>query len=496
MRITTELGKATTFDEFQEALGAGTRIVPLTVSLTADLDTPLSLFLKVKRQDEVGFLLESVERGESTGRYSFLGIANRDEILRPPLDTDPLEWLKEKLPLDESQGSTSIPTFWGGAVGHLGWEAVRALEKAIGPRPEKFGKPDDCQHAFLLCHRCLIFDHVAQTIIAVAVVEVPDDTNDADVRQLYNEGIVTLRELRDRATGVVQLPRLKKPSDFTTDEQFLTSKDEFIEQVEKTKRYIHSGEILQLVLSLRVKRKTWVDSIAIYRALRMLNPSPYTFLLDFGDYQLVGSSPEMLVELSGRRAAVCPIAGTRKRTGDLLVDREAEADMLQDPKEKAEHLMLVDTGRSDLGRVCDYGTIEVPRYSEVEYYSHVMHMVSRVEGQLSSDKDAYDLVRSTFPAGTVSGAPKIRAIQLIDELESVSRDFYAGAVGYFGSWGNLDTCITIRTLMLKDGEVTFQAGAGIVADSEPNTEWEESLNKLAALRLAVDVAETSLGEQQ
>lgn len=488
-----ELGKVTTFEQFQQARLQGSNIVPLTVQMAADLDTPLSLFLKVKKSDEVGFLLESVERGESTGRYSFLGIAERDELLLPPDGVNPLEWLKSKLPLETIELPSTIPSFWGGAVGHLGWEAVRCLEPAVGPRPEKFGDFEVCQHAFLHCHRCLIFDHVAQVIIGVVVLNVPSEASAEEVRSLYEEGVESLQDLRSRAKGTVSLPRLEKPHDFKAEETFLTERDTFLEQVEKTKEYIRAGDIFQLVLSQRVKRKTWVDSVAIYRALRMLNPSPYTFLLDFGDYQLVGSSPEMLVQLSGRRAVACPIAGTRKRTGELSVDRAAEADMLSDPKEKAEHLMLVDLGRNDLGQVCEYGSVHVPRYAEVEYYSHVMHMVSRVEGKLLAGKDAYDLVKAAFPAGTVSGAPKIRAIQLIDQLENVPRDFYAGAVGYFGSWGNLDTCIAIRTLMLKDGWVTFQAGAGIVADSDPASEWEETLNKLAALRQAVDVAESGLG---
>lgn len=493
MVTTKELGIATTFEEFQEARRQGSGTVPLTVKLTADLDTPLSLFLKVKKPDEVGFLLESVERGESTGRYSFLGVADKNELLLPPVDQNPLEWLKQKLPQESIELPSSIPSFWGGAVGHLGWEAVRALEPAVGPRPEKFGPYEMQQHAFLHCHRCLIFDHVAQMITAVAVVNVPADASADEVERLYREGTESLAELRSRAQRPVALAHQEKPAGFESEEQFLTDRETFMAQVGKTKESIRAGDIFQLVLSQRVKRKTWVDSVAIYRALRMLNPSPYTFLLDFGDYQLVGSSPEMLVQLSGRRAVTCPIAGTRKRTGELLEDREAEKDMLSDPKEKAEHLMLVDLGRNDLGQVCEYGSVHVPRYAEVEHYSHVMHMVSRVEGKLQTGKDSYDLVKAAFPAGTVSGAPKIRAIQLIDELENVPRDFYAGAVGYFGSWGNLDTCIAIRTLMLKDGWVTFQAGAGIVADSDPASEWDETINKLAALRQAVDVAEAGLG---
>jgi len=468
-------------------------VVPLTVQLAADLDTPLSLFLKVKKPEEVGFLLESVERGESTGRYSFLGIANSDEILTPPLHVNPLEWLKNELPLDTMELPTALPSFWGGAVGHLGWEAVRALEPAVGERPSKFGECDEPQHAFLLCNRCLIFDHVAQMITGVVVVNLPADADQATIRELYDQGVETLTELKNRSTGSITLQDSEKPSDFEPEEKFLTDRETFMNRVDQTKEYIRAGDIFQLVLSQRVKRKTWVDSVSIYRALRMLNPSPYTFLLDFGDYQLVGSSPEMLVQLSGRRAVTCPIAGTRKRVGELQADRAAEQDMLSDEKEKAEHLMLVDLGRNDLGQVCEYGSVHVPRYSEVEYYSHVMHMVSRVEGYLKPEHDAYDLVRAAFPAGTVSGAPKIRAIQLIDELEDVPRDFYAGAVGYFGSWGNLDTCIAIRTLMLKDGWVTFQAGAGIVADSDPASEWDETLNKLAALRQAVDMAESGLG---
>lgn len=487
------LGKVTTFDQFQEARKKGSNIVPLTVQLAADLDTPLSLFLKVKKTDEVGFLLESVERGESTGRYSFLGIAKPDELLRPPPDVNPLQWLKETLPREVMELPSALPSFWGGAVGHLGWEAIRTLEPAVGPRPEKYGDYDVPQHAFLHCHRCLIFDHVAQMITGVVVINIPAKASDSEIKELYESGVHDLKDLHSRARSVAQVPKPDKPDGFESEEEFLTQRETFMSQVEKTKEHIRAGDIFQLVLSQKVRRKTWVDSVAIYRSLRMLNPSPYTFLLDFGDYQLVGSSPEMLVQLSGRRAVACPIAGTRKRTGELAEDREAEQDMLNDPKEKAEHLMLVDLGRNDLGQVCEYGSVHVPRYAEVEHYSHVMHMVSRVEGKLRPENDAYDLVKAAFPAGTVSGAPKIRALQLIDELEDVPRDFYAGAVGYFGSWGNLDTCIAIRTLMLKDGWITFQAGAGIVADSDPASEWDETINKLAALRQAVDMAESGLG---
>lgn len=494
MATSITLGRVTSQEEFQKARQGGSSVLPLTVKLSADLDTPLSLFLKVKRSGELGFLLESVEKGESTGRYSFLGFADKSELLVPPTDADPLEWLMKALPLESTDGPVDLPRFWGGAVGHLGWEAVRSMEPAVGPRPAKFPEIGDTpQHAFLLCRRCLIFDHVAQMITGVEVVNLDPEATEQEASEAYEAGLKRLEELQERARGPVQTPAPVRPDGFSAEEKFLTPRETFMEQVDKAKDYIRKGDIFQLVLSQRVQRKTWVDSVGIYRALRMLNPSPYTFLLDFADYQLVGSSPEMLVQLTGRRAVVCPIAGTRKRTGDHQEDYEAAQDMLDDPKEKAEHLMLVDLGRNDLGRVCDYGTVHVPRYAEVEYYSHVMHMVSRVEGRLKEDKDAFDLVRASFPAGTVSGAPKIRAVQLIDELETEPRDFYAGAVGYFGSWGTVDTCIAIRTLMLKDGWVTMQAGAGIVADSDPASEWEETLNKLAAARQAVDMAEQTFG---
>lgn len=493
MATSIALGQVTPFSEFQTARQGGARVIPLKIQLSADLDTPLSLFLKVKKAGELGFLLESVEKGESTGRYSFLGFADQSERLIPPAGVEPLEWLATVLPMESVDAPGDLPRFWGGAVGHLGWEAVRSMEPAVGPRPEKFPASESPEHAFLKCRRCLIFDHVAQMITGVVVVNVKDETDEKEARALYDEGLVELQLLQERARSAVSHPSTPKPKDFEAEEHFLTPREAFMAKVDKTKEYIRSGDIFQLVLSQQVRRKTWVDAVAIYRALRMLNPSPYTFLLDFVDYQLVGSSPEMLVQLNGTRAVVCPIAGTRKRTGFDSVDREAEADMLADPKERAEHLMLVDLGRNDLGRVCEYGSVEVPRYGEVEYYSHVMHMVSRVEGKLRSDRSPFDLVRSAFPAGTVSGAPKIRAVQLIDELEDHPRGFYAGAVGYFGSWGSLDTCISIRTLMLKDGWATLQAGAGIVADSDPAKEWDETINKLAAIRQAIDMAEQSFG---
>lgn len=495
MATSIALGQVTPLADFQAARARGSRVIPLTVQLSADLDTPLSLFLKVKKPGELGFLLESVEKGESTGRYSFLGFADPSEKLIPPPDADPLEWLAGVLPMETVEAPGDLPRFWGGAVGHLGWEAIRSIEPAVGPRPDKFPPIDEPQHAFLKCKRCLIFDHVAQVITGVVVTIVPDGTDEAGAEELYQQAVERLARLQERAASSISLPSTVRPEGFEGEENFLTPRESFMEKVEKTKEYIRAGDIFQLVLSQQVRRKTWVDAVAIYRALRMLNPSPYTFLLDFADYQMVGSSPEMLVGLTGQRAVVCPIAGTRVRTGVEAVDREAEEDMLADPKERAEHLMLVDLGRNDLGRVCEYGSVEVPRYSEVEYYSHVMHMVSRVEGRLRKDKTAFDLVRSAFPAGTVSGAPKIRAIQLIDELEDHPRGFYAGAVGYFGNWGSLDTCISIRTLMLKDGWAVMQAGAGIVADSDPAKEWDETMNKLAGIRQAVDMAEQSFGGQ-
>lgn len=497
MATSIDLGLVTTLADFQAAQARGSRVIPLTVQLSADLDTPLSLFLKVKRPGELGFLLESVERGESTGRYSFLGFADPSERLVPPPGADPLSWLAQILPIESMEAPTDLPRFWGGAVGHLGWEAIRTIEPAVGPRPSKFPEESEPQHAFLKCKRCLIFDHVAQIITGVVVVVLPQDPapSEAAIVEAYQQGIARLRDLQERAHSPIRLPETPRPEAFQPEEVFLTPKETFMQKVDTVKEHIRRGDIFQLVLSQQVRRKTWVDAVAIYRALRMLNPSPYTFLLDFADYQLVGSSPEMLVQLTGQRAVVCPIAGTRKRTGIEAQDREAEADMVSDPKEQAEHLMLVDLGRNDLGRVCEYGSVHVPRYAEVEHYSHVMHMVSRVEGQLRHDQTPFDLVRSAFPAGTVSGAPKIRAVQLIDELEDQPRGFYAGAVGYFGNWGSLDTCIAIRTLLLKDGWAVLQAGAGIVADSDPEREWEETMNKLAGIRQAVDMAEQSFGGQ-
>lgn len=489
------LGKTTSFSEFEAARRQGARVIPLSVRTSADLDTPVSLYLKVKKSSEMGFLLESVERGESTGRYSFLGFASSSERLIPPAGVDPIEWLSKAVTFEPVEANEELPRFWGGVVGHLGWEAIRSIEPAVGPRPQKFEDIKEPQHAFLKCRRCMIFDHVAQIITAVVVVTLPAEVSEAAVRELYDEGLKELKQLEMRAKASVVVQPLERPTDFEPEETFITPRDTFIKKVQKAKEYIYRGDIFQLVLSQQVQRKTWVDAIAIYRALRMLNPSPYTFILDFIDYQLVGSSPEMLVQLNGDEASLCPIAGTRKRTGDAKEDRQAEQDMLCDPKEQAEHLMLVDLGRNDLGKVCEYGSVTVSRYSEVEQYSHVMHMVSRVEGKLRANKTVFDLVRSTFPAGTVSGAPKIRAIQLIDELEDKPRGFYAGAVGYFGSWGSLDTCIAIRTLQLKDGLVTLQAGAGIVADSDPDREWEETLNKLAGIQLAVTLAEQCFGGQ-
>jgi len=487
-------------------MAARGRLVPVYRELPADFETPVSVYLKLRRQGP-SFLLESVEKAEQAGRYSFLGFNPRRQIVvrgrkatildngRPETrqladGEDPLHVVASEMERYQPvapvhQEARDWPYFFGGAVGYLGYDLVRFFERLPTTAYNELNLPE--LH-LLVTDTLLVFDHVRHRLLAFANAHVPPDSN---LDAVYDEAMARLDEIEAQVRA--PLPPLPTPPGRPGGEpRSNMTRQQFEAAVRKAREYIAAGDIFQVVLSQRLTRPTQAEPFNIYRALRRLNPSPYMFFLDLGGdppLYLIGSSPEVLVRLQGRTAEVRPIAGTRPRGRDGDEDRALEAELLADPKERAEHVMLVDLGRNDLGRVCEFGTIQVPDLFTVERYSHVIHLVSRVTGQLRAGLNAYDLLRATFPAGTVSGAPKVRAMEIIEELEGLRRGPYAGAVGYFGFNGNMDTCITIRTILMRGDIAYLQAGAGIVADSDPTREWEETLHKAGALGAAIAMAE-------
>ena len=495
-------------EQFHRSATQG-KLVPVYRELSADLETPVSVYLKL-RGTGPSFLLESVERAEQIGRYSFLGFNPRRQIITQGrtvtlIDNgttttrdltegeDPLDVVKAELATYQPvapahQLTKGLPRFFGGAVGYLGYDLVRFMERLPGADRDELNLPD--MH-LLITDTLVVFDHVQHRLLLFANAPVPDGT---DLDAAYDEAIGRLDALE--AQLQIPLPRtIIAPGKSAA--ALTSSMDEttYAEAVKAAKAYIRAGDIFQVVLAQRMARPTKAEPFSIYRTLRRINPSPYMFFLDLGGDPhtcLVGSSPEVLVRLQDRTAAVRPIAGTRRRGSTPAEDRALEAELLADPKERAEHVMLVDLGRNDLGRVCEYNTINVTELLVTEIYSHVIHIVSHVEGRLREGLDAFDLLRATFPAGTVSGAPKVRAMEIIDELEGLRRGPYAGAVGYFGFNGNMDTCITIRTIVMQGDTAYLQAGAGIVADSDPIREYHETQHKAAALSVAIDMAEEGM----
>jgi len=481
-------------------------LVPLGLELPADIETPVSVYLKL-RGEGPSFLLESVEKAEQVGRYSFLGFHPRLQVLARGRQVtikrngaeeqrelasgeDPLHVVAAELshfqpvaPIHEV--TPQAPPLLGGAVGYLGYDLVRFFERLPETARNDLDAPD--LH-MVVPDTVVAFDHVRQRMIVLAYAQVEEEV-DLDVA--YDDAAVRLERIAQAVRG--DMPALPEPPGKKGGElESNMTQDRFEAAVRRAKEHITAGDIFQVVLSQRLCRRTEADPLSIYRALRRINPSPYMFFLDMGGKPrtcLIGSSPEVLVRLQGRVAEVRPIAGTRPRGKDAEQDADLEAELLADPKERAEHVMLVDLGRNDLGRVCNYGTVSVPELFTIERYSHVMHIVSRVLGNLREGLDGHDLIRATFPAGTVSGAPKVRAMEIIEELEGVRRGPYAGAVGYLAFNGNVDTCITIRTILMQDGLAYLQAGAGIVADSDPTREWEETLHKARALGAAIEMAE-------
>jgi anthranilate synthase component 1 len=477
------------------ALSQQGNLLPVWRELPADLETPVSVYLKLRGAGP-SVLLESVERGEQLGRYSFLVVdpaavltirdgraflQRGDETSELAGDGDPLQAAQHLLSSYRPVPVEGLAGFTGGLVGYLGYELVRFFERVPLASGAGLGAPDA---VLLLVDTALIFDHVTHRLQVVANAHL-----DGDAAAAYEDAI-------DRIEGIVA--RLRQPlanppaQAFEVDQAWSSNvgQADFEAAVRQAKGLITAGDIFQVVLSQRISRRTPVDPFSVYRALRMLNPSPYMFYLELPEgLRLVGSSPEMLVRLEGRRAETRPIAGTRRRGADPKEDAVLADELLADPKERAEHVMLVDLGRNDLGRVCRYGTVHVPEMMAVERYSHVMHIVSGVEGELRPELGAFDLLRAAFPAGTVSGAPKVRAMEIIADLEPDRRGPYAGAVGHFGYSGDMDTCITIRTIVMQAGTAHVQAGAGIVADSDPTREYQETLHKARALAEAVRLAE-------
>ncbi|SDS50358.1 anthranilate synthase component I [Opitutus sp. GAS368] len=461
-------------------------VIPVRADLLADLETPVSAYAKL-RGTGPAFLLESVEGGENVSRYSFIGCNPRKIFRAQPGDADPLAALQAELAQYQPVAVPGLPPFTGGAVGYLGYEFIHSVEKTVPlAARDELGVP---MMWFMLCDSVLAFDRAHQTMRLIVNAHTGTDAGaayDAACAELQRmqaalarPGALASSTLGD--TGPVQVPA----GNFT--------KAAFEKMVDDSKEFIRAGDIFQIVLSQRFSREFRQSPLDLYRALRTVNPSPYMFLLETGDFALVGASPEVHVRLTGRKVEIRPIAGTRPRGKTTPEDLAFERDLLADEKELAEHLMLVDLARNDIGRVCSYGTIQVPEFKTIERYSHVMHIVSQVEGQLAPERSAFDLMRATFPAGTVSGAPKIRAMQLISQMEGTQRGSYAGALGYFSYDGNLDSCITLRTALVKDGRVHIQAGAGIVADSVPAAEYQETINKASALFKAIILADKLSG---
>jgi anthranilate synthase component I len=507
---TAELRIEPGLDEARELAARG-NVVPLRATFVDDCETPVSAFLKLRAGEPEGapcFLLESAEQGQ-VGRYSFVGIRPRsllrwsDGVLTEsgvPADgdsgsgdgasggegvareaADPYAAVAERLAGYRLAPVEDLPPFAGGAVGFFGYDLVRTVEPLGEPNPDPLGMPD---MALMITDVLLVFDHLRHrlTILSCAFAD-EEGGIDAAYRRAA-EAIASVRSRLREAVPLPERPALAEPPRFASNME----REEFEAAVERIVEYVHAGDAFQVVPSQRFSAPCPVEAFSIYRGLRAVNPSPYMYFLEFGDFQIAGASPEPLVKVQGRRVEARPIAGTYPRGGDEEEDRRLAERLVNDPKERAEHVMLVDLGRNDLGRVCEYGSVGVDELMVVETYSHVLHIVSQVSGTLREGVGAMDVLRSALPAGTLSGAPKVRAMQIIDELEPLKRGSYGGAIGYLSWSGDLDTAIHIRTVVVKDGEVHVQAGGGTVADAKPANEYNESVNKAKAVFRAVELA--------
>ncbi len=472
-------------------------VVPVYREILADLDTPVSAFMRL--HEPPCFLLESVEGGEKWARYSFLGlkpakvitgrgksIEIKDGDTTTTVETDnPIGLLRELMQGFRPVETDDLPKFFGGMVGYIGYDMVRFIEDIPSENPDQLGLPDIFM---MIPDIVLVFDNLRQTIKVVCNVHLEGRDSEKEYGVALEKIDSVIKKLRGPSNGSYEAG----PGDEAGFESCFGTQAEFEEAVKQAKEYILAGDVFQLVLSQRFERESSVRPFDIYRALRVINPSPYMYFIDIGEAQIAGSSPEVLVLVEGDKITLRPIAGTRPRGRTEEEDNALWEELKADPKECAEHIMLVDLGRNDVGRVAETGTVEVTEMMVPERYSHVMHMVSNVEGKLKKGLDSFDVLEACFPAGTVSGAPKIRAMEIIDELEPSKRGPYAGSIGYFGYSGAMNTCITIRTIIIKDGKVSVQAGAGIVADSVPELEYQETLNKARGMIKALEMAEKGL----
>jgi anthranilate synthase component I len=482
--------------EFDRLAHEGYNRIPVTLETFADLDTPLSIYLKLAAAP-YSYLLESVQGGERFGRYSFIGITSStriavydssillltgNRVAERRDHTNPMSFISEFMARFKVPDLAGLPRFCGGLVGYFGYDTVRAIEPKLAAtgKPDPLGTPD---MLLMLSEEIAIVDNLSGKLTLVVYAEpgFPGAWRQAQAR---------LRELLQKLRAPLPIPADTKVASAAAESEF--GEAAFKAAVRRAKQYITEGDVMQVVLSQRMSKPFLATPLSLYRALRTLNPSPYMFYFDFEDFHVVGASPEILVRLEDGTVTVRPIAGTRKRGATPEEDTALAAELLADQKERAEHLQLLDLGRNDCGRVAKIGSVKVTEQFVVERYSHVMHIVSNVEGRLRDDEGPVSVLKATFPAGTVSGAPKVRAMEIIDELEPSKRGIYAGAVGYLGFNGDMDLAIAIRTAVLKDGRIYVQAGAGIVADSDPDSEWTETQNKARALLRAAEMAESGL----
>jgi anthranilate synthase component 1 len=472
------------------ALAGEFNLIVLRHSFIDDTETPVSAFLKLRGPSDAGgrtpaFLLESAERGQEVGRYSFIGV-RPSKVVRWSLGdepADPYAFAASEVARLRQAPWPEMPPFAGGAVGYFGYDLVRTVEPLGEPNPDPVGLPD---MALMLSDVLVVFDHLRHTISVLVNVYADDDAG-AGLEAAYADAVATIAKARELLAGPVPRPA---PTPARPRPRFESNmpREQFEANVARIVEYIHAGDAFQVVPSQRWSADIGIDPFSVYRGLRVVNPSPYMYFLDFLDFQVAGASPEPVLTVTGRHVATRPIAGTRPRGVTLADDERIAEELLADEKERAEHVMLVDLGRNDLGRVCEYGSVSVDRFMAVETYSHVMHIVSNVSGTLREDVTAMDALRSVLPAGTLSGAPKVRAMQIIDELEPIKRGGYGGAIGYLSYRGDLDTAIHIRTVVMKDGRAHVQAGGGTVADAKPAYEFAESEAKAGAVLRAVELA--------
>jgi anthranilate synthase component 1 len=486
------------FQNFSRLARQG-NLVPVYETFTADLLTPVGAYLRLACKARYACLLESVEGGEKIARYTFVG-ANPAEVFRhvsgacvseseghlSPVQSNPLDFLRKRIQRYRPVRVPGLPPLVAGAIGYFAYDMVRLFERIPDRSKNDLGTDDAVMMFFL---GLVVFDHVRHRVWIVRNVFTEGEGN---LRSKYRAAVREISETR----RLLELPikdnggkSKRRATPLRVESNF--TRPQFLAAVRKSKEYVRAGDVFQVVISQRFSARTDADPFEIYRALRVLNPSPYMYFLKLGDTAIVGSSPELLLKVQGREAFYRPIAGTRPRGKDEAEDQVLAAELAADPKERAEHIMLVDLGRNDLGRVSEYGSVRVERLEFVEYYSHVMHLVSTLRSRLRRDVDCLEALAACFPAGTVSGAPKIRAMEIIDELEPTRRSIYAGAILYLDFSGNLDSCIAIRTMVVKNGLASVQAGAGLVADSVPEREYEETVNKARALIAALEVAHGS-----